>query len=128
MAARQTVLVVEDDPALRRMYRTVLALAGFDVVEAEDGLHALHRIEERAPDLIILDLLLPTVSGLIVLQEIAANAHTRNIPVVIVTGSDINPGAVDVPCVMRKPVSPEQLLQAVKTCLQNGSSGGVRAS
>jgi DNA-binding response OmpR family regulator len=123
MAVRKTVLVVEDDPSLRRMYRTVLGLAGFDVVEAEDGLQALRRIDERAPDLVILEVILPTVSGLVVQQEIAANAHTRSIPVIIVTGSDLDLGGLDVPCVMRKPVSPDKLLQAVKSCLQSGAPG-----
>jgi DNA-binding response OmpR family regulator len=123
MAVRKTVLVVEDDPALRRMYRTVLGLAGFEVLEADDGLQALRRIDERPPDLVILDLVLPTLSGLVVQQEIAANAHTRNIPVIIVTGSDLDLGGVDVPCVMRKPVSPDKLLQAIKSCLESGPPG-----
>jgi two-component system phosphate regulon response regulator PhoB len=93
------------------------------VVEAEDGLTALHRLAENAPDLVILDLLLPTVSGLIVQQEIAAHAHTRNIPVVIVTGSDINLDAVDVSCVLRKPVSPDKLLATVRSCLHSAAPG-----
>jgi DNA-binding response OmpR family regulator len=121
MASPATVLVVEDDPALRRMYRTALALAGFDVVEADDGLGALHFLDNRAPDLVVLDLMLPTVSGLIVQQEIAAHAHTRNIPIVIVTGSDISLDNVDVPCVLRKPVSPEALVDAVRRCLASGA-------
>jgi DNA-binding response OmpR family regulator len=121
MASSATVLVVEDDPALRRMYRTALALAGFDVVEADDGLAALHFLDNRAPDLVVLDLMLPTLSGLTVQQEIAAHAHTRNIPIVIVTGSDISLDHVEVPCVLRKPVSPESLVDAVRRCLASGA-------
>jgi DNA-binding response OmpR family regulator len=121
MARTATVLIVEDDPALRRMYRAALGLAGFDVVEADDGLAALHFLDHRTPDLVVLDLMLPTMSGLIVQQEIAAHAHTRNIPIVIVTGSDLSLDHVDVPCVLRKPVSPEALVDAVRACLTSGA-------
>jgi two-component system phosphate regulon response regulator PhoB len=122
LMARHRILVVEDDPAVRRMYRTALGFAGFTVVEAEDGLSALQQLEDRAPDLVILDLMLPTVSGLIVQQEIAAHAHTRDIPIVIVTGSEMNLDDLAVPCVLRKPVSPDQLLNTVESCLNSGAS------
>jgi DNA-binding response OmpR family regulator len=123
MAKSATVLVVEDDPPLRRMYRTALMLAHFDVIEADDGLAALQFLDNRAPDLVVLDLVLPTMSGLIVQQEIAAHAHTRNIPIVIVTGSDLSLDHVDVPCVLRKPVSPDALVDAVRACLGTAAPG-----
>jgi DNA-binding response OmpR family regulator len=123
MASPATVLVVEDDQALRRMYRTALTLAGFNVLEADDGLAALHFLDDRAPDIVVLDLILPTISGLVVQQEIAAHAHTRNIPIVVVTGSDLSLDHVDVPCVLRKPVSPESLVDAVRACLASGAPG-----
>ena len=123
MARSANVLVVEDDPALRRMYRTALALAGFDVVEADDGLAALHFLDQRAPDIVVLDLMLPTISGFIVQQEIAAHAHTRNIPIVIVTGADLSLEHLDVRCVLRKPVSPESLVDSVRSCLATGAPG-----
>lgn len=121
MASTATVLVVEDDPALRRMYRTALALAGFNVVEADDGLAALHFLDHSAPDVVVLDLMLPTISGLIVQQEIAAHAHTRRIPIVIVTGSNMSLDHVEVPCVLRKPVYPESVVDAVRSCLASGA-------
>ena len=104
------------------MYRTALGFAGFDVVEAQDGLAALHFLDQRTADIVILDLMLPTVSGLTVQQEIAAHASTRNIPIVIVTGSDLNLDDVPVPCILRKPVSPDRLIEAVRKCLAAGSS------
>ena len=119
---RKTVLIVEDDADLRRMFRTSLSIAGYLVEEAADGPGALYRIQYHPPDLVILDLGLPTVSGLIVQQEIAAHAHTRHIPVVIVTGSSENLDHVDVPCVLRKPVDPEKLVSTVRQCLQSGSA------
>ena len=52
---RPSVLVVEDDPELRTLYRTTLALAGFAVTSAEDGIEALRRIDAGPPDVIVLD-------------------------------------------------------------------------
>ena len=121
MLVRQRILVVEDDPAVRRMYRTALGFAGFTVVEAEDGLTALQHLDERAPDLVILDLMLPTVSGLIVQQEIAAHPHTRDIPIVVVTGSEMNLDDLPVPCVLRKPITPDELVNTVQYCLGSSS-------
>jgi CheY-like chemotaxis protein len=123
MGRPATVLIVEDDQALRRMYRTALTLSGYEVVEADDGLAALHFVEHHSPDLVVLDLMLPTVSGLVVQQEIAAHAHTRNIPIVIVTGATMALDNLDVPCVLRKPVSPEALIDAVRSCLKSGAPG-----
>ena len=118
---RKIVLVVEDDDDLRRMFRTALMIAGFTVEEASDGAAALYRIHHQPPDLIVLDLSLPTVSGLIVHQEVAAHAHTRQIPVVIVTGSSMNLNHLEVPCVLRKPIDPEQLVSTVRECLRQQS-------
>lgn len=123
MERSATVLVVEDDPAVRRMYRMALMLAGFDVVEADDGLAALHQLDDRPPDVVVLDLMLPTMSGLVVQQEIAAHAHTRRIPIVIVTGSNLSLDHLDVPCVLRKPVSPDSLVDAVRSCMASGAPG-----
>jgi CheY-like chemotaxis protein len=116
--SRKVVLIVEDDDDLRRMLRTALMIGGFTVDEASDGAAALYRIHNQPPDLIVLDLSLPTVSGLIVHQEVAAHAHTRQIPVVIVTGSDMNLDHLQVPCVLRKPVDPERLVSTVRECLK----------
>jgi CheY-like chemotaxis protein len=119
---RKTILVVEDDEELRRMFRTALLLEGFDVFEAGDGLDALTRIDRDPPDLVVLDLMLPSLSGVAVRQEIAAHVLTRDIPVVVVTGSAMNIDELNVDCVLRKPVVPEALVAAVKRCFQRGTS------
>ena len=120
-ASTRTILIVEDDDDLRRLFRTALAIAGYSVEEASDGAAALQRIHYNPPDLVILDLSLPTVSGFMVHQEIAAHAHTRHIPVVVVTGSTMNLDHLDVPCVLRKPVDPEALISTVRSCLESGT-------
>jgi two-component system phosphate regulon response regulator PhoB len=111
------VLIVEDDAGLRRMYRTSLTFAGFEVYEAGDGCTALIAIEQNPPDLVVLDLKLPRLSGHAVQREIAARAHTRHIPIVVVTGTN---DTARVPCLLRKPVTPERLIEAVQSCLGAG--------
>jgi DNA-binding response OmpR family regulator len=117
MPPRKSILIVEDDEDLRRMFRHALSLAGYDVKDTGDGINALRLVELQRPDLIILDLGLPLLSGLNVQQEIAAHAHTRDIPVVIVTASSSPLTGVNVACVLRKPASPEEVVDVVRQCL-----------
>ena len=121
MSVRQTALIVEDDEAVRKMYRTALTFGGFDVIEVDDAIAALRCLEQYTVDVVVLDLILPTLSGLAVQQEIAAHAQTASIPIVIVTGSDMALDHVHVSCVLRKPVSPDQLVAAVRACLASGA-------
>lgn len=114
---RKAVLVVEDDAASRRMFRTALELAGFVVREAPNGYEAIHSVERDPPDLIVLDLLLPGLGGLGVQQEIAERAATKLIPIVIVTGSTRELDHLAVACVLRKPVDPDALVETVRKCL-----------
>lgn len=114
---RPRILIVEDDTDLRRMFRTTLALAGFDVEEAGDGIEALRLVENRPPDLVVLDLILQTLDGVSVLQELAARNATSEIPVVIVTGSQIDTDRLDVASVLHKPVMPDELVKTVERCL-----------
>jgi CheY-like chemotaxis protein len=114
---QKSILIVEDDHELRRMFRYALSVAGYSVKEASDGIHALRLIELERPDLIILDISLPLMSGLDVQQEIAAHSHTRDIPTVIVTASAADLDGVGADCVLRKPVSPDEVVDVVKRCV-----------
>jgi two-component system response regulator ResD len=96
------------------MYRTALTMAGYEVREAGDGMTALAELEQHPPDLVILDLMLPTVSGQVVLAELTARAGDEQIPVVVVTAS---PDPVSHDCLLRKPVMPERLVETVRNCL-----------
>jgi DNA-binding response OmpR family regulator len=117
------ILIVEDDADLRRMFRTALIVAGYDVEEAGDGVEALQLVENRTPDLVVLDLILRALDGLSVQQELAARALTQHIPVVVVTGSTLEPGGLNVACVLRKPVMPDELVHTVGVCLASGAPG-----
>ena len=117
------ILVVEDDLPLRQVYKMALTLAGFEVREVGDGYEALRALEERPPDLVVLDLMLPRVNGNIVRQEMAARAHMQKIPVVVVTGAADGPdlNQLEADCVMKKPITPDMLVETVRKCLASGA-------
>lgn len=121
MGKRPLVMVVEDDANLRLMWHVALRLESFDVVEAASGLDALRVLDQGPLDLVVIDLGLPLLSGQSVLHEIAAQTLTRNIPVVIVTASVEDLSRLDVPCILRKPVTPDELVAAVRQCLPSGA-------
>lgn len=115
------ILVVDDDADLRRLFRMTLTVAGYVVEEASDGIEALQLIDNRPPDLVVLDLMLRALDGASVQQELAARAVTRHIPIVIVTGSSLDLDGVNVACVLRKPVMPDELVKTVAACLATGA-------
>ena len=114
---RKTVLLVEDNDDLRDIFATNLTLAGFAVREAANGMDALRLLDAAPPDIVILDLGLPHVSGLDVLHEIRTNVHTRGIPVLIVTGRDASVLGIPPDQLLLKPVNAAELVRRVKHCL-----------
>src|SRR6476646_8421497 len=80
--SKPLVLVVEDEAALVTMLRYNLEKQGFRVDEAADGQEALTRIAETQPDLVLLDWMLPVLSGLGVCQQIRRRPATRDLPVI----------------------------------------------
>jgi CheY-like chemotaxis protein len=121
---KKELLIVEDDEDLRAMFAVMLTLGGYQIHEARSGFEALRLLDSRAPDLIVLDLVLPGIDGFAVQQEIAGNAALRRIPVVVVTASTDDLSHLDVSCVLRKPVTPERLLKTVGECLGKATPEG----
>ena len=79
------VLLVDDEDALRRVMRDLLARDGFDVVEARTGAEALDQVDRHAPDIVVLDLNLPGMDGYSVLSELRSRPATQRIPVIVLT-------------------------------------------
>ena len=117
----RSVLVVEDDDDLRGLYRNALSGAGFEVREAGTGLDALLQIDAAPPDVLVLDLMLPKVSGFGVLYDLNAQGNTNRIPVVVVTGTDEEVDPTKASCVLRKPVTPDELIAAIERTLEPGT-------
>ena len=126
MADRQTVLLVEDDDDLRRLYRHALLLGGYEVYEARGGFEALQRLDSLHPDIIVLDLMLPGVDGFTVRRELGDRAETRTIPIMVVTAAHgVSVESLDVTCMLTKPVPPERLVDEVRRCLASASQAGA---
>ncbi|MFZ9200500.1 MAG: response regulator, partial [Paracoccaceae bacterium] len=85
VAPKPVVLLVEDEPAQREILRYNLEAEGFAVVCAADGEEAMERLAEGLPDLILLDWMMPHVSGLEVCRRIRARPETRGIPVLMLS-------------------------------------------
>ena len=117
------VLCVDDNEDMRLMVREVLASAGHDVNLAPDGLSALASIQEREPDLLVLDLVMPGMSGIDVCRAVKRNPFTARIPVLMLTAqSDIDSkvqgfeaGADDY---LPKPFDPRELRSRVVALLR----------
>jgi two-component system phosphate regulon response regulator PhoB len=117
------VLVVEDEDALATLLDYNLTKEGFRVERAADGEEALLRIEEEAPDLVVLDWMLPKVSGVEVCRRLHARAETRRTPVIMLTarGEDsdkvrgLDTGADDY---VVKPFSMNELVARIRALLR----------
>jgi two-component system cell cycle response regulator DivK len=98
---RPRVLVVDDYPDAREMYSEYLKYCGFDVIEAGNGMEALERAEDSAPDIILMDLSLPVMDGWEATRRLKAGQSTAHIPVVALTGhalAGISEGAKKAGC------------------------------
>ena len=117
------VLVIEDDDALATLVQYNLEKEGYDVAVAGDGEEGLVQIDERLPDLVILDWMLPKVSGIEVCRRLRSRPETRNIPIIMLTArgeeSDrvrgLDTGADDY---LTKPFSVPELAARIRAVLR----------
>lgn len=87
------VLVVEDDPSVRGLLQTLLAAEGYEVATASDGLAGLVKATSAPPELVLLDLMMPDLGGVRVLEEMRDDPDLAEVPVIVVTGKvDAVPG------------------------------------
>jgi two-component system phosphate regulon response regulator PhoB len=128
---RQRILVVDDEKDIVRVLEFALKQAGFDVVTAGDAAQALTRVRETQPDLVILDLMLPDLSGTEVCRQLKSTARTASLPVIMLTarGDEVDRvvgfelGADDY---ITKPFSVREVVLRVKAILRRNVPGEVR--
>jgi response regulator RpfG family c-di-GMP phosphodiesterase len=85
----RTILLVDDELACRHPMARLLQMENYNVLEAENGMQALTLLKKSPPDLILLDMVMPQMDGVELLNIIRANAKWKNIPVFLVTGHHI---------------------------------------
>ncbi len=111
------VLLIEDDPEQREIYRLLLYYNGFEVLTAEDGMVGVSMAQEAKPDVILTDVMLPRLNGLIAARVIKSNPATSQIPIVCMSAYDVdvnqvvNAGAQEL---LVKPVSGDKLVRVLR--------------
>ena len=113
------ILVIEDTEDNRRILRDLLTAAGYDVIEAVDGMTGVAIALERRPDLILMDIQLPVIDGYEATRRIKADPTTQNIPIIAVTsyalaGDEAKAREAGCNGYIAKPYSPRLLLQKVR--------------
>jgi two-component system phosphate regulon response regulator PhoB len=128
--SKPTILVVEDEAPLLTLLRYNLEKQGFRVEEAADGQEALMRVAEARPDLVLLDWMLPALSGLEVCRQLRRRPNTRDLPIIMVTARTEDQDAVraldlGADDYIAKPFVMDALLARIRALLRR--SGGVAA-
>jgi DNA-binding response OmpR family regulator len=128
MSAR--IVVADDDPDIRRLIVFTLRRRGYDVQEAGRGDTALDLVRAQKPDLVVLDVMMPGLTGLEVAEALKANAETATIPIIILSAkgqaSEVNAGmGAGAQAYMVKPFAPQELAAKVAELL--GPEKGAQA-
>lgn len=122
-AGMQRILCIEDDPDMIDLIRLILERRGFAVEGADGGKAGLRAMQDRPPDLVLLDLMMPDMDGWDVYQKMKADVATRNIPIIVVTASaqaidrEFGLHIAKVDDYIVKPFSPQDLLARVDRVL-----------
>lgn len=122
-AKRKKILLIEDDPFISDIYITSLKKSGFDVIHIEDGKECLSIFKYKNFDLILLDLLLPSIDGFEILKKIKNNPKLINIPVIVLTNlteknipkKTISLGAKE--CLIKSNFKPKEIIEKIKIAL-----------
>ena len=120
----KTILIVEDESDTAEMYTQMLQKNGYGVVRVSGGVAAMKHLLQIKPDLILLDLMMPDVSGLEVLRFLRREPQLENLPVVVVSAKslpeDINKGMeAGASLYLTKPISYRELVQSIGKLLED---------
>jgi DNA-binding response OmpR family regulator len=126
------ILIADDDPLLCQLLRLKLEAAGYDVTIVTDGAAALEETQQTAPDMLVLDSMMPVMSGPEVLRALKGGEATSDIPVIMLTArkgqSDIvdalRGGAADY---ITKPFLPDELAARIAAALARREAGNARS-
>ena len=123
------VLVVDDEPAVRGMLTVTLEMAGFEVIEAESASSALNKIADSIPDLMLIDWMMPQVSGLELCRRLRRNPDTAGIPLILLTAREEENAKITglevADDYITKPFSPRELVARLKAILRRTTPKGI---
>ncbi|MBE58419.1 MAG: phosphate regulon transcriptional regulatory protein PhoB [Gammaproteobacteria bacterium] len=123
------VLVVDDEPAVRGMLTVTLEMAGFEVIEAESASSALNEIADSIPDLMLIDWMMPQVSGLELCRRLRRNPDTAGIPLILLTAREEENAKITglevADDYITKPFSPRELVARLKAILRRTTPKGI---
>lgn len=122
------VLLVDDTLFFRKMYCDILHNAGYDVIEASDGLEGIKKAQEEQPDLILLDIAMPRLDGLCALEQLKGDSRTSNIKVIVLSSKDavegikeaLRQGAVDY--LIKTGNKPLEVVEKIKNTLASAEA------
>ena len=121
---REKILVVEDDPAALRLVSFTLESAGYEVIPAANGIEGLRKAQEEAPDLLVLDLMLPGIDGYEICHRLRSDpaGRERRLPILMLTAKSREADRamaekMGVDLYLSKPVTPEEITAAVHSLL-----------
>ncbi|AFT72612.1 Phosphate regulon transcriptional regulatory protein phoB [Alloalcanivorax dieselolei B5] len=125
--SKNRILIVDDEPAIREMVSVALELADFDVLEAESAQQAHERIVDERPDLVLLDWMLPSVTGIELARRLKRDDNTSEVPIIMLTAKSeednkiqgLDVGADDY---VTKPFSTRELIARIRAVLRRSSA------
>jgi len=124
---KKTIMVVDDNTDILTVVRSILEKRGCEVQCATDGIEVFLRLEEKKPDLIVLDIILPQMDGFEVLKRLKEDPETSDIPVIVLTARGqyrdvLQAYELGTDYYISKPFTGSQLLNGIKLILDNGAS------
>lgn len=127
---KPVVLIVDDEPDVVTLWQRSLLMEGFDVLCAYDGISALDIAEVEKPDLVLLDIMMPMMSGYDVCRQMKANPQTQHIPVLCVTSAQsaevrANTKAAGAQTLLIKPFTTRELVAQINRYLPSPQSNPV---
>lgn len=128
MGCMRRILLVEDDVLIARIYRRKLEDAGFHVLVAEDGVAAIKLVQEFKPDLVVLDLIIPKLSGSDVLKFIRQHQELKAVPVVVFSNAFMTKSWEQIAILgvqetlLKSAASPPQLIEVISRILERSSA------
>lgn len=127
------ILLVEDDPLIYRMYQKLFTLEGFETETAENGQIGLDKLASFKPDVILLDIMMPTMNGLEMLDKLKADEATKNIPVAVLTNvsdlgvaNEIFAKGAEL-SIVKSETEPETVINWIKSVMARSDKGAAPA-